>query len=300
MLLLPVLQAGCFFAEKAFMLGKRNTITATALLAALICVVYTTWELAYFYAGLMAQPDTCKTATAWGVLRSISNALAFLHLFLRADVANSINPHWHMWRRVGIALTVINWALLIVAPALRRITLIPTKLGARCSAQYESVSFTLMWVSQLVCHIAFTLMFVYPLVRHMNELKQSTADSALEAGVAARGSSRDDDVYRTLVRRAVGALALSATFTVLVTILVLLQEFGDDQNVPTVGLSVLDNGVTLASICFANSGGLIGNKATHVQLPPQLMPTGGNTSQTSETATEARSSSVLITPARYS
>ncbi|KAG5182621.1 hypothetical protein JKP88DRAFT_348810 [Tribonema minus] len=242
---LAAAMAGCFFAEKAFMLGKRNTITATALLAALICVVYTTWELAYFYAGLMAQPDTCKTATAWGVLRSISNALAFLHLFLRADVANSINPHWHMWRRVGIALTVINWALLIVAPALRRITLIPTKLGARCSAQYESVSFTLMWVSQLVCHVAFTLMFVYPLVRHMNELKQSTADSALEAGVAARGSSRDDDVYRTLVRRAAGALALSATFT------------GENE-------------------AIRNRQGV------------------------GSTATEARSSSVVITPARYS
>ena len=40
---------------------------------------------------------------------SSSNALAFVHLFLKADASNKMNPKWKYWRIVGIISTVFNW-----------------------------------------------------------------------------------------------------------------------------------------------------------------------------------------------
>ncbi|KAG5189028.1 hypothetical protein JKP88DRAFT_302592 [Tribonema minus] len=273
------LEVGWFFGERC-VLRKANAMNITGFMASLIAVTYCFLKLIYFYTG--AEELSCdQLKIILGVGQGSSNALAFLHLFLRADAVNKINTHWRPWRWFGIALTALNWATLL-AVCFTRTAVLATSGSQRCKFTFDQSTFEAKWVVQLLNHVVFSMMFVFPLRQHMKEMHRAGVEhqrqhagveshrshapnssvamstgSRTSAEPTATGSSRGADVFRRLVWRATLSMAISSAFTLVVAIMVFVQFADPNIDLPVVALSNLDNGLTLASIYFANSGGYV-------------------------------------------
>ncbi|KAG5189723.1 hypothetical protein JKP88DRAFT_301140 [Tribonema minus] len=295
-------ETGWFFGARALQGSKRHPLMIhwTGFLASVLTIFYCVYELCYYYVNMASRDAHCAVFKVWIVMRTASNALAFLHLFLRADAVNAINPNWPPWRRFGIALLVATLIMLIAVAATRSARLVRNPpFGERCEQSYEPVSFALKWVVQLLCHITFSLMFIYPLVDHMRAvraaglavahtprsflrrvLRRTVQKPSVTATENARaredsntapvtGSMRGDTVYQRLVRRAVISLVASSLFTIAVAVMVFLDIFGAVSDMPLVAFAILDNGFTLGAIYFANSGGLTPQQAPTLAVPPE-------------------------------
>ncbi|KAG5189720.1 hypothetical protein JKP88DRAFT_347662 [Tribonema minus] len=291
-------ETGWFFGMR-LVYGVRNAMAWTGFLASLFTAIYCVHELCYYFVDVADQTASCAQFKAFFILRGASNSLAFLHLFLRANAVNSLNPKWPPWRRAGIALTVVTLGVLALVAATRgaKPTASPPH-PSRCQEFIAPIPATLKWTLQLICHIAFAGFFIWPLLGHMRMLRKAglaqhpphaverccggcawwcscssersrrrSSSSAQEDGDAPGSGTpaetptgfttpRHDTVYRQLVLRAVVSVAASALFTVVAAVLVMLDVYGVVDGIPVVGLSILDNGFTLGSIFFANSGGL--------------------------------------------
>ncbi|CAM9588277.1 unnamed protein product [Pylaiella littoralis] len=196
------------FAERCW---KRSApLNVTGLLAGIVAVFYSVYALTYWFNGISGY-DCTTLAAVNGTSMSASNALTFLHLFVKADASNRSNPKWrNFYRWVGIAATVFNWATLGVVHAMLTGTEVDGLDGPRCAMTFNLPSFRLKWIAQFVNQTFQAWMsggtFVYPLILHLK---------IMEAGPAK--TSQVDSVFATLV----------------------------------FGLAVLDNAVSLGAIIFA-------------------------------------------------
>ncbi|CAM9468853.1 unnamed protein product, partial [Hapterophycus canaliculatus] len=104
------------FAERCW---KRSApLNVTGLGASLVAVFYSLYALNYWFSG-MGGYDCTTLAAVNGTCMSASNALTFLHLFVKADASNRSNAKWRkFFRLVGIATTIFNWVTLVVVHAL--------------------------------------------------------------------------------------------------------------------------------------------------------------------------------------
>ncbi|KAG5189722.1 hypothetical protein JKP88DRAFT_275424 [Tribonema minus] len=263
--------------------GTRNAIAWTGTAASLITATYCVHELCYFYINVAQDRASCAQFQAWFVMRGISNILAFLHLFLRANAVNAFNPKWPPWRCFGIVLMLATVGTIAAATVTRTAKPVPNPpFPDRCEEFIEPVPFTLNWIAQLLCHVFFAAFFIWPLRSHMRDVRAAHTGSSVAPATlfdrlkrraskvrgapASRDSSGADDngtadfpgggngdVYQALVTRAFASLTGSALFTLLAAVLSVLSVYGVLSDVPVVGFSILDNGFTLASIYFANS-----------------------------------------------
>eukprot|EP00611_Tribonema_gayanum_P028604 TRINITY_DN73_c0_g3_i4.p1 TRINITY_DN73_c0_g3~~TRINITY_DN73_c0_g3_i4.p1 ORF type:complete len:394 (+),score=136.85 TRINITY_DN73_c0_g3_i4:260-1441(+) len=259
------LQVTFFFGER-WLTMRRNMMNATGFLAAIIAAVYTLVKALHLFSGIgLSECNALRISLGLG--QGLSNGFAFLHLFLRADAINAINPKWPPWRAVGIVLTVTNWVCFLAVSFLRKGEAKDQFGAERCVFYFEEISSNFKWVLQLINHVLFSLFFAWPLVKHMRAMERANMDTV--AGTVARSgffsallyllrrhrtSSRGVAVYERLVRRAVVPMVVSSVFTLVVTILNVIDFQVPHLNIPITSLSILDNGLTLGSICFANGG----------------------------------------------
>eukprot|EP00611_Tribonema_gayanum_P000104 TRINITY_DN1006_c0_g1_i7.p1 TRINITY_DN1006_c0_g1~~TRINITY_DN1006_c0_g1_i7.p1 ORF type:complete len:354 (+),score=81.19 TRINITY_DN1006_c0_g1_i7:239-1300(+) len=240
-------QATWFFGDRTVYL-RVNAMNLTGLASAFIAFGYTLVKLLHLFVGWGANACT-GLRIALGLGQGMSNGFAFLHLFLRADAINTINPCWPPYRAFGILLTVTNWIVFIVV-TFKRTGGAEDQFGAqRCVFKFEETTNDLKWILQFINHIVFTSMFVYPLVRHMRAMERANL-SASNSSAASRGTA----IYKRLVRRAVIPMTVSTLFTLVVMIMVFVDYSNPTLEVPITSLAILDNGMTLGSICFANGG----------------------------------------------
>eukprot|EP00611_Tribonema_gayanum_P000102 TRINITY_DN1006_c0_g1_i2.p1 TRINITY_DN1006_c0_g1~~TRINITY_DN1006_c0_g1_i2.p1 ORF type:complete len:402 (+),score=88.61 TRINITY_DN1006_c0_g1_i2:239-1444(+) len=240
-------QATWFFGDRTVYL-RVNAMNLTGLASAFIAFGYTLVKLLHLFVGWGANACT-GLRIALGLGQGMSNGFAFLHLFLRADAINTINPCWPPYRAFGILLTVTNWIVFIVV-TFKRTGGAEDQFGAqRCVFKFEETTNDLKWILQFINHIVFTSMFVYPLVRHMRAMERANL-SASNSSAASRGTA----IYKRLVRRAVIPMTVSTLFTLVVMIMVFVDYSNPTLEVPITSLAILDNGITLWSICFANGG----------------------------------------------
>jgi hypothetical protein len=91
-------------------------------IAGLFGLAYSVLRMCYWFTGATA-PLSCSTLLiVSGMLQNVSVALALLHLLLRADAVNRINPQWKRWRWIGIFFTLLNAAAFIMYLLLRKVT----------------------------------------------------------------------------------------------------------------------------------------------------------------------------------
>ncbi|KAG5183204.1 hypothetical protein JKP88DRAFT_317572 [Tribonema minus] len=193
----------CFFAERTLVMRKRNAITVTALAAAFLSSLNTVWQLAYFHLGKMTDLSICKIGYAWGIMRTTSSALAFLHLFLRANAANALNPRWPRWRAFGALLLLANVLLLVLVPSLWLLTPKRYDTGVRCVVIFPPVTFLLMWAAQLASHVVFAGLFVWPLLSHVRAMR-GTGLARRQGGGGDGGEGGGRRAEMTVARKGTG------------------------------------------------------------------------------------------------
>jgi hypothetical protein len=99
-----------------------------------------------------------------------------------------------------LLLLHIDITAVVVAAAILSCT------GQRCQFSFETISFQIKWIVQLVSHMVFSGLFVWPLIKHMRLM--GSPENVMETG-----GSRGNSVYHRLVNRAMWAMAVSTLFT---------------------------------------------------------------------------------------
>eukprot|EP00752_Nemacystus_decipiens_P003833 g3526.t1 len=231
------------FAERC--LKRSAPLNVTGLAASVIAVFYSLFALNYWFSGLDGY-DCTSLAAVNGTCMSASNALTFLHLFVKADASNQSNSKWRkFYRWVGVAATLFNWFTLVFVHALLEGTEVQGLDGPRCKFTFEMNSFRLKWIAQFVNQIFQVGAFVYPLITHLRMMARGPVKT-----------SQADSVFATLVKKALIASAVSLLFTGIVTFLAFtkMEDMENGTNrytIPVFGLAVLDNAVSLGAIIFA-------------------------------------------------
>ena len=218
-------------------------LNMTALFASAISMFYSVYGLVYWFAG--GQYFDCTwLQIVLGTCMSMSNALCFAHLFLKAETANKASIQWKYWRLLGMGTTLFNWVTLFLVHALLTGTSVDGVDGNRCAFKFEMTSFRLKWIGQIVNQIFQAIAFVYPLYTHSRAMSSSSSASSST-------SSSKTTTYDELVRRAIIATVVSVTVTIAVTITVFVKIDYKIKSIPVFPLAVADNGFNLLAILYA-------------------------------------------------
>eukprot|EP00611_Tribonema_gayanum_P022469 TRINITY_DN4507_c2_g1_i1.p1 TRINITY_DN4507_c2_g1~~TRINITY_DN4507_c2_g1_i1.p1 ORF type:complete len:273 (+),score=104.85 TRINITY_DN4507_c2_g1_i1:350-1168(+) len=227
---------------KRYLCRNRALLNLTGLLASFLSLFYTLWALTIWFCGIGGLSCTVIQVVN-GMCLSSSNALAFVHLFLKADASNHLNPRWPPWRMLGIASTVANWVVLVAVHTLLSGYAAPnTALGGeeRCVWTFEEATFKLKWLVQLFNHILMAGLFVWPLLAHVRGVRATSLgrSGGGSGGGSSGGSvtktrssfSRTTELWEALIMRAVVAMAISVTYCVIMTGLVIAKY--DNPSLP--------------------------------------------------------------------
>ncbi|KAG5188668.1 hypothetical protein JKP88DRAFT_304047 [Tribonema minus] len=219
---------------KRYLSRNRALLNLTGLLASFLSLFYTLWALTIWFCGIGGLSCTVIQVVN-GMCLSSSNALAVVLVAVHTLLSGYAAPN--------------------------------TALGGeeRCVWTFEEATFKLKWLVQLFNHILMAGLFVWPLLAHVRGVRAtslgrsgggSSGSSGSSGGsvTKARSSfSRTSELWEALIMRAVVAMAISVTYCVIMTGLVIAKYDDPSLPIPVFALAILDNGVTLASIYYAVS-----------------------------------------------
>jgi hypothetical protein len=137
------------------------------VLACLGGIIYPGHKLLYWYVGLRKAFSCENILIVSGLAQGGSNALCFLHLYLRANAINRRNPAWLIWRVVGALLILGNWASLLSVAFQRKASVFEAPDGPRCVFMFEPLALRMKYILQLLNHVAQSSFFIWPLFTHI-------------------------------------------------------------------------------------------------------------------------------------
>ncbi|CAN0355421.1 unnamed protein product [Pylaiella littoralis] len=232
-------------------------VDATGLSASLVTAFFCVYGLTYWFNGIGGYECLAFSVTM-GTSVSVSNALAFLHLFMLSNSPHQISARWKSFRWLGLLLTAFYWGALAAAELSRTAeeqtggessAAAPSSLcigGLRCVSDVNDAALSVKWVAQLLNQIFLATAFLLPL--------RNQVVGAAKARSFSRGFKTVGD-YRNTLRLPVWQIIISQSVSLLMTTavaaLALAKAQGRLDTVPMFAVEILDNAVNLAAIFYA-------------------------------------------------